>query len=492
MTMLELSSNHFVGKLPSKMGLSLPNLETLYLGYNNLREVIPSSIANASKLTIISLTQNLITGPIPALGDLGLLRRLVIGANNFTGESPNKELKFISSLTNCRYLETVKVSNNQFHGILPASIGNLSSSLCTFRAFGCNIKGPITSEIGNLSSLESIILDNNELTGLTSKVPNFWNLRDLWGLNLSSNLLRGYIPSDIQNLKAIRDLDLSWNQFTVKRSTSKRLLKYAVVPITSVITGADIIFLLIRKQKLSGKGPHSENSLGLEWRRVSYQNLLQATDNFSEINVLGSGSFGSVLWISFAIYVNILAEQGMVELALYKFMALPNFNDREKRYHKILYGIRAFSKTGDDDPFLFLQRLKPSIFHHEIRLSSSDHGKDYLPNTDDVVDNKKYYDTMTSFEDASLARGSEEYSGSVGEIDGGVLTPPTSGDLDVVQQIGATSNTGEVVVNEDVVLRETGRVKRLRFKPTPWPQLVYGTRIQKGRDLYAVMSTAMA
>ncbi|CAI9778128.1 unnamed protein product [Fraxinus pennsylvanica] len=474
MTMMDLSCNHFVGQLPSNVGLSLPNLQKLYLRQNHLRGVIPSSIANASKLTVISMNENSLTGPIPDLSNLQLLQRLMIGGNNLTEESPNKELEFVSSLTNCRYLEIVEVSENQFNGILPASIGNFSSSLRMFRAFGCNIKGLIPSEIGNLSSLGSIDLDNNKLTGFipstlgklnleaiylehnrleghippdlcqlsrlgdlylnenmlngtipaclgklkslrrvflqsnrfSSTLPNFWSLSDIWGLNLSSNMLSGYIPSDIQNLKAIRHLDLSWNQFsgeipssigsiqsvvnlslahnkfqgpipqslgdlrgleyldlshnnfsgsipkslealsdleyfdvshnrlqgeiptggrflnftaqsfmqndglcgadrlqiplcksqTIQRSRTKnvfRLLKYVVAPIISMILGAAVIFLMIR-QKLTKKPPHTEISLGVEWRRVSYQELLQATDDFSETNVLGSGSFGSV------------------------------------------------------------------------------------------------------------------------------------------------------------------------------------------------------
>ncbi|KAL2513234.1 putative leucine-rich repeat receptor-like protein kinase [Abeliophyllum distichum] len=113
MKMMELSGNQFSGHLPSTIGLSLQNLEELYLGDNTLTGVIPSSITNASILTIISMGPIFLTGVVP----------------NF------------------------------------ASIGNFSISLQVFRAFGCHIKGAIPDEIGNLSSLADLYIDSNHLTG---------------------------------------------------------------------------------------------------------------------------------------------------------------------------------------------------------------------------------------------------------------------------------------------------------------------------------------
>ncbi|KAL2538894.1 putative LRR receptor-like serine/threonine-protein kinase [Forsythia ovata] len=476
MKMMELSANQFSGHLPSTIGLSLPNLEELYLGNNRLTGVIPSSITNASILTILSMNTNYLTGAVPNFGNLRLLKRLLIGENNLTGESSSPELRFFSSLTNCRYLELIEVSLNQLNGILPASIGNFSISFQVFRAFGCRIKGAIPNEIGNLSSLADLYLDNNQLTGfipktlgnlrrlqriylehnkldgyipdelchlsnlgdlyvsnntlygsiptclgelksfrrlyldsnkLESTVPlNLWNLKDLLELNLSSNRLRGSLPSEIKNLKIVNKLDLSQNQLsgdipisvggmqslvsvsfahnkfqgsipeslgdmrslesldlsynnfsglipksletlnylqyfdvshnrlegeipvggrfanfsaqsfvqnyalcsetrqqfqhcgkTVERSKSKNmvaLMKYILPPIIAVILATSITLLMIRRRKSHRQLPKSENALGLACRWISYQELREATNAFSETNILGSGSFGSV------------------------------------------------------------------------------------------------------------------------------------------------------------------------------------------------------
>ncbi|KAK6114756.1 hypothetical protein DH2020_007025 [Rehmannia glutinosa] len=211
---LELSMNHFSGSLRLPWNLSFSNLEKLYLHTNGLTGEIPSSITNASKLTILELSENSFSGSIPDFGNLRLLQRLNMWKNNLSGstESPNQELGFISSLTNCQNLTFLEISENPLNGVLPASIGNLSTSLQMLRASGCNIKGVIPDGIGNLSSLLRISLSQNELTGLIS--PTIGKLMQLQRLYLSGNRLQGYVPPDLCRLSNIGELDLSENDLT--------------------------------------------------------------------------------------------------------------------------------------------------------------------------------------------------------------------------------------------------------------------------------------
>ncbi|XP_052200835.1 receptor kinase-like protein Xa21 isoform X1 [Diospyros lotus] len=207
---IDLYDNQLSGYLPSSLGLWLPNLEKLYLRQNRLSGIIPSSIGNASKLTILDLTTNSFTGSIPnTVGNLRLLQRLFVSENNLTRESSTLELRFFTCLENCRNLELLAISLNQFNGILPASFGNLSRSLRLLQAFGCKIKGNIPSGIGNLSSLEGIFLDNNELTGLIPRTIG--RLQHLDRLYLEHNKLEGFIPNDLCLLNNLGDLYLSGN-----------------------------------------------------------------------------------------------------------------------------------------------------------------------------------------------------------------------------------------------------------------------------------------
>ncbi|KAG8378341.1 hypothetical protein BUALT_Bualt08G0127300 [Buddleja alternifolia] len=117
-----------------------------------------------------------------------------------------------------------------------------------FCAFGCNIKGSNPGEIGNLSSLSSIDLDNNEITGfipstlgklkevermylvhnifegniISSELCQIIRLGDLY---LSGNNLNGGLPKQVGNLTSLNCLYLSENNLTGTMSADLFTLK---------------------------------------------------------------------------------------------------------------------------------------------------------------------------------------------------------------------------------------------------------------------------
>jgi len=62
---LYLELNNLFGQLPDNFGNLLPNIQELLLNSNKLSGSIPSSIANATKLSLLSLAYNRFTGSIP-------------------------------------------------------------------------------------------------------------------------------------------------------------------------------------------------------------------------------------------------------------------------------------------------------------------------------------------------------------------------------------------------------------------------------------------
>ncbi|PHT82863.1 hypothetical protein T459_11306 [Capsicum annuum] len=208
---ISISNNNLSGSLPPNMCSILPNIEKIYLNdLTNLVGTIPHSISNCSELTILELSNNQLTGLIPnSLGHLAHLQFLNLERNNLTSDST---LSFLISLTSCRNLTFLSVYLNPLNGMLPASTGNLSTSLRTFVADIGRIKGRIPNEVGNLSSLLDLSLSGNNLVG--SIPTSIGNLRDLQRFNLSSNKFTGFIGDHICKLQHLGDIYLDQNQLS--------------------------------------------------------------------------------------------------------------------------------------------------------------------------------------------------------------------------------------------------------------------------------------
>jgi len=232
---LHLELNSFSGMLPSNLGFGLPNLQQLHMYGNKFVGKIPNSISNASNLVIIDLSSNQFSGIIPnSFGDLTFLESLVIGGNNLTTDD-SLEFDFLTSLTSCRYLKHLEVSemvNLQLK--LPKSIGNLT--LEHFWANSCGINGNIPLEIGNMSNLirlslsrnningsiprtvkglqklQSLDLDYNDLQG--SIIDELCEITSLSELNLTSNKLIGVLPTCLGNMTSLRKFHIGSNRLT--------------------------------------------------------------------------------------------------------------------------------------------------------------------------------------------------------------------------------------------------------------------------------------
>ncbi|GER35774.1 leucine-rich repeat protein kinase family protein [Striga asiatica] len=236
-------------------------------------------------MSVLQLANNSFSGSMPNFGNLRYLRILLVWMNNLSGaESPDQELEFISSLANCRFLEELQISANPLNGILPGSIGNLSTSLKFFLAQDCNVKGIIPSAIGDLSSLQYLLLDRNQLRGLIPSTMG--KLRKLQILGLSRNRLEGFIPLDICQLRNMGDFYLHTNLLTgpipecFGELKSLRKIYMSSNKLNSTIPSnfwnlKDLLFLNLSSNNFSGQLPneiaglHAINTLELSHNHFS-------------------------------------------------------------------------------------------------------------------------------------------------------------------------------------------------------------------------------
>ncbi|XP_058111947.1 receptor-like protein 35 [Magnolia sinica] len=230
---LDLNGNQLEGQVPSTLA-RCKKLEVLNLGNNHIHDTFPFWLENLSQLRILILGSNKFHGTIgqPLSNHSFLLLQIFdISCNNFTGnlssnmfgswkammEKSKSQSQFISKTFDEGYyqdkvtivskrmeMELVKiltaftvidVSNNQFHGNIPESVGNLKSLLVLNMSYN-RLIGQIPTLLENMKELESLDLSHNSLSG---EIPlQLTKLTFLEVLDLSQNLLIGSIPQGQQ------------------------------------------------------------------------------------------------------------------------------------------------------------------------------------------------------------------------------------------------------------------------------------------------------
>ncbi|TKY71857.1 LRR receptor serine/threonine-protein kinase [Spatholobus suberectus] len=171
---------------------------------------------------------------------------------------------------------------------------------CTWNMVGCSaegyvislemaiagLSGTISSGIGNLSHLQTLLLQNNQLSG---PIPTeIGKLLELQTLDLSGNQLHGEIPNSLGFLTHLSYLRLSKNK-----------LSGQIPQLVANLTG--LSFLDLSFNNLSGPTPKilakveqdCEFDIG-HLKRFSFRELQIATGNFNSKNILGQGGFGVV------------------------------------------------------------------------------------------------------------------------------------------------------------------------------------------------------
>jgi Leucine-rich repeat (LRR) protein len=211
LTDLGLQKNQFTGTLPSFSGLTnlknayldlngfdtipgdffdgLVSLEVLALDYINLNAstgwMFPTQLQNSAQLRNLSCISCNLVGPLPSfLGKLSSLSNLKLSENNLTGEIP--------ASFNGAILQILWLNNQKREGLTgPIDVVTTMSSLTSLWLHGNQFTGEIPESIGNLTQLRDLNLNGNQLVGL---IPNSLADMTLVSLDLSNNRLMGPIP----------------------------------------------------------------------------------------------------------------------------------------------------------------------------------------------------------------------------------------------------------------------------------------------------------
>ncbi|KAM7491929.1 hypothetical protein LguiA_034850 [Lonicera macranthoides] len=304
LTFLSLAENMLVGEIPNQLS-SLLKLKTLVIDVNRLTGQIPSFIGNFTSLVNLSGPYNHLSGAIPdSFGRLNNLSILLFGFNNLSGMIPQ-------SIYNLSLLTIFSLSQNQLHGSLPLNLGLMLPRLQVLQLFENQFSGLLPSSLSNCSELVFFNMEKNNFHGKIdisfNRMPNLFmvtlssnnfgsgehdemkfvdslvNCTNLDVLELQDNQLHGLLPKSIANFSTqLHYMSLGTNNI------------YGTLPSTiACVTMVLAFFLFLWRRKRATTQP-SGSLLKKSMVKVSYEQLLKATNRFSSENLIGVGSFGSV------------------------------------------------------------------------------------------------------------------------------------------------------------------------------------------------------
>ncbi|XWS54918.1 hypothetical protein CRYUN_Cryun10bG0130600 [Craigia yunnanensis] len=352
---LDLSKNLLTGSIPSSF-FSLRNLTSLDISSNNLRGSIPPGIGALSKLQSLNLSNNSLTSSIPVqLGDLDSLVDLDLSSNDLSGSVP-QDLRALRNLQRMVFgnnglggslpvnlfpapsqLQVIVLRNNSFIGNLPEVLWSIPG-LNLLDISHNNFTGKLPNSATNSNATAAVLdISQNKFYGGLTTVLRWSNSTDL-----SGNYFEGRVPDYVhdnaslssnclQNVSEQRTLTecvsfyaergLTFDNFGHPNSTElptpesgKSNRKIIILAAVLGGTGLILLLMLLLLLVLRVRRQRATNNRGIDERPVpagetppspgvainfsslgdlfTYQQLLQATGDFSDANLIKHGHSG--------------------------------------------------------------------------------------------------------------------------------------------------------------------------------------------------------
>ncbi|KAL6888500.1 hypothetical protein ACP4OV_009526 [Aristida adscensionis] len=320
---LSLSDCSLSGKIPPWLS-KLKNLEILFLYNNQLTGPIPDWISNMNSLFYIDISNNSLTGEIPnALMEIPMLKTDKVAPKAF--ELPVYTTKSLLYRMPSAFPKVLNIGNNNFTGVIPRQIGQLKAVLSLNLSFN-KLFGEIPQSISNITNLQVLDFSSNNLTGIIPDALN--DLHFLSQFNVSNNDLEGPIPT-VGQLSTFPNSSFDGNPklcgpmlvnhcgsaktaLVSRKHNNKTIF---VIAFGVFFGGIAVLFLLARLLFLTRNTNfmtwnrsnnkdainfNSEQSLVMvsrgkgEERKLTFSDLVTATNNFDKENIIGCGGYGLV------------------------------------------------------------------------------------------------------------------------------------------------------------------------------------------------------
>ncbi|GLT81065.1 hypothetical protein SLA2020_524710, partial [Shorea laevis] len=231
---ISIVGNRLTGSIPKEIG-NISTLRNFTVEFNQLSGPLPSELGNLTHLEKLHLTSNYFTGELPPeFARLTSLKEFQIGDNQFTGRIPSfiqnwtnltklaiqasglmGPIPSISALAKLTDLRISDLNGNDQEKFPPLnSISMLKMKTLILRS--CNIVGELPDYLKQMTSLQTLDLSFNRLSGVIPS--NYVNLTKVDYIYFTGNLFTGSIPPWI--LQSENSIDLSYNNFTTPEASS--------------------------------------------------------------------------------------------------------------------------------------------------------------------------------------------------------------------------------------------------------------------------------
>lgn len=198
---LDLSSNFLFGSIPPKIS-TLVKLQTFVLDHNFFNDTVPSWLDSLSNLTILSIRNNRLKGPLPNLSSLRNLNVLDLSVNKLDLHLPTLPKGLLMAF----------LSNNYFMGEIPPQYSQLSLFQKLDVSFN-TLSGKPPAELFSLPNISYLNLASNTLGG--SLPDNLSCGSNLEFVDISNNRLRGSLPSCLHSQSSNKVVKFNGNCLSI-------------------------------------------------------------------------------------------------------------------------------------------------------------------------------------------------------------------------------------------------------------------------------------
>ncbi|XP_076883803.1 receptor-like protein EIX2 [Bidens hawaiensis] len=212
LSILLLAKNKFVGRIPTWFGTKLSDLRILNLRSNNFHRNIARELCYVTSIQILDLAHNNLSGNIP---------RCFSNFAVLSGKEDTSTDRFIYvQYEDTDVLSSVSLVKNGREDIYSTILGLVLSMDLSSN----NLSGYIPSELMALKALQTLNLSRNQLTGSIPK--NFGDMKSLESFDVSFNHLFGELPVSLSSMSFLSSFNVSYNNFSGRVPTSTQLQSF--------------------------------------------------------------------------------------------------------------------------------------------------------------------------------------------------------------------------------------------------------------------------